>query len=100
MGTIKTSDPAPAAVPTVPAKYTPVRAADCEAIGIFVLKVLPVPCWMRFPESEAKKREPLLKILSAPSLEEAAALNGLEGEGRDVESVSLAAVRDAASLLP
>jgi len=59
-----------------------------------------VPFCISIPESEARYRDALSKMVSEPSLEEAFALSGLEGEGREVERVSLAPVRDAASALP
>jgi hypothetical protein len=62
--------------------------------------MLVVPFCISIPESDARKREPLSKMLREPSEEEAFALNGLEGEGREVESVSLTPVREEASAFP
>lgn len=59
-----------------------------------------VPFCISMPESDARYRDALSKMVSEPSLDEAFALNGLDGEGREVESVSLAPVSDAASILP
>lgn len=100
IGTISTSEPAPAFTPTVPLRYTDVKGDDWEAIGIFVPKMLAVPCRIRIPESDAKYLEPLLKTESAPSEEDAFALRGLDGEGREVDKVSLADESDAASTFP
>lgn len=54
IGAINTSEPAPPAVPTVPARYTVVNAADWEATVRLLLLIMPPDARINFAESDAR----------------------------------------------
>lgn len=95
IGLMSTSDPAPPAVTKVPPRYTVVRPADWEAIGILLSTIPPAP-FIIFAESEARYLEALSNIEREPTPAAALALRGLDAEGLEVEIVSLASDREAA----
>lgn len=99
MGTYKTSAPAPVLVLVVFPRKTVVKAEDCEATRRLAFRGAPVP-EITFAESEARNLEPLLNIVNWVAGAVEFADVGLEGEGRDVVTVSLAPVKAAALDLP